>query len=480
MSELSYLDLLREISEKGTDEGNRTGIPAKVLTGTTVFADLQQGFPLFTTKKMHFKALAHELLWFLSGDTNVRYLQDAGVRIWNEWVDTNGNLGPIYGHQWRNFGGPIDNVWQPPPVLPRSVAPNYLDVGEGVQPSDIHDLTYAVWTGLLERCYNKRNDRYVMSGLRGDHVCNRWLQYSNFRRDAPLLPGWPANLTSDTRMVLDKDILGSGFSYDPESCCWIVSYKHQAPIRPKPTHVFRLYHINGTRRATTSLEDFSHEYQINLSSLRALINDNSARVAGWSLLAVTPVHQGVDQIYELIQNLRTDPDSRRMVVTAWNPKEVGMTGLPCCHVMFQCLTRTATEEQQQKWRLKKAEESDFDEVNRPTAVNAPKRVLDMVVTQRSADMFLGVPFNLASYALLTEMLAQVTYMIPGRVRINFGSSHNYTTHLQQIEVQLRRTPHKAPSLYLNPKIEEIGGFTFEDIEVRNYTNHPTLPAPVAV
>ena len=261
-----YLDLMRLVLETGTDKADRTGVGTLSVFGHQMRFDLAAGFPLLTTKRLHLKSIIHELLWILSGDTNVRYLQDNGVRIWNEWADENGDLGPVYGAQWRS---------------------------------------------------------------------------------------WP-----------------------------------------------------GSDGAT------------------------------------------VDQISDLVRDIRTNPDSRRMMVTAWNPGDLDRMALPPCHCLFQFYVAEGK--------------------------------LSCQLYQRSADVFLGVPFNIASYALLTLMIARVTGLKPGEFIHTLGDAHLYRNHLDQAGLQLERTPCALSEMRIDPTVNDIHGFTYEHFSLTGYDPYPHIPAQVAV
>ncbi|WP_372836375.1 thymidylate synthase [Puniceibacterium confluentis] len=274
-----YHDALRTVLELGEESSDRTG------TGTTSYFGLQSryrltdGFPLVTTKRLHLRSIIHELLWFLSGDTNIRYLQDNGVTIWDEWADENGDLGPVYGQQWRAF-----------PAL---------------------------------------------------------------------------DPTGETR--------------------------DGAPLYRK---------------------------------------------------------RGVDQITQLIDTIRTSPDSRRLMVSAWNPGELSRMALPPCHALWQ--------------------------------VRVLNGRLHLQLYQRSADMFLGVPFNIASYALLQVMLAHVTGHEPGDFIHSLGDAHIYSNHMEQVKLQLSRTPKPLPALRITRDVTSIFDFRYEDFEITGYDPDPAIRAPVAV
>ncbi|KMK93538.1 thymidylate synthase [Rossellomorea marisflavi] len=261
-----YLDLCRHVLDNGTEKGDRTGTGTISTFGYQMRFDLQEGFPLVTTKKLHVKSIIHELLWFLNGDTNVKYLQDNGVRIWNEWADENGELGPVYGHQWRS---------------------------------------------------------------------------------------WPGK--------------------DGET---------------------------------------------------------------------------IDQIKNLITTIKNNPDSRRMIVSAWNVADVDSMALPPCHCLFQFYISDGK--------------------------------LSCQLYQRSADVFLGVPFNIASYALLTMMVAQVCDLEPGEFVHTFGDVHIYQNHVEQVNLQLTREPRPLPKLEINPDVKDIFGFRFEDFTLSGYDPHPHIKGVVSV
>ncbi|WP_193182085.1 thymidylate synthase [Nisaea sediminum] len=261
-----YLDLMAKVLEEGTDKTDRTGTGTRSIFGHQMRFDLSAGFPVLTTKKLHLKSIIHELLWFLAGDTNIAYLQQNGVRIWNEWADENGDLGPVYGHQWRS---------------------------------------------------------------------------------------WP-----------DRD--------------------------------------GGT----------------------------------------------IDQIRNLLDDIRDRPDSRRLIVTAWNPADVPKMALPPCHCLFQFYVADGE--------------------------------LSCQLYQRSADIFLGVPFNIASYALLTMMVAQVTGLKPGEFIHSFGDAHLYKNHFDQAREQLQRIPGRLPTMRINPEVTDLFAFRFEDFELLDYEAAPHIAAPVAV
>ncbi|HYD89370.1 MAG TPA: thymidylate synthase [Vitreimonas sp.] len=265
-ADIAYLGLLDDILQNGVDRGDRTGTGTRGVFGRQLRFDLSQGFPLLTTKKLHLKSIILELLWFLRGDSNVRWLQEQGVTIWDEWANEEGELGPVYGKQWRS--------WE----------------------------------------------------------------------------------SKDGRVI--------------------------------------------------------------------------------------------DQIANVVQSIKTNPNSRRHIVSAWNPAEVDQMALPPCHCLFQFFV---------------ADDK-----------------LSCQLYQRSADVFLGVPFNIASYALLTQMMAQVTGLQPGDFVHTFGDAHLYHNHFDQARLQLTRTPYAPPQMLINPERKDIFAFEYGDFTLQNYVAHPTIRAPIAV
>ena len=261
-----YLALMRHVRDHGTLKEDRTGTGTRSVFGYQMRFDLTDGFPLVTTKKLHLRSIIYELLWFLRGDTNTAYLKQNGVSIWDEWADENGNLGPVYGAQWRSWPGADGN--------------------------------------------------------------------------------------------------------------------------------------------------------------------------------------GIDQLSQLLDQIRRNPDSRRLLVSAWNPALIERMALPPCHCLFQFYVADGR--------------------------------LSCQLYQRSADVFLGVPFNIASYALLTLMVAQVSGLKPGEFIHTFGDAHLYSNHLEQVETQLERAPFPLPKMVLNPGVRSLFDFRFEDFELRDYNYHPHIKAPVAV
>lgn len=348
----TYLDLMRYVRDNGTLKTDRTGTGTLSVFGYQMRFDLQAGFPLVTTKKIHLKSVIHELLWFLAGDTNIRYLQKNGVKIWDDWADVNGDLGPIYGGQWR--------TWQD--------------------------------TKLVSKFFEKANlDTLIAAG-----------------------------------------------------------YKQRATFMEEIS-----------RCGTTCLDE------------------------------MVVMEKRIDQIADALALIKHNPDSRRIMVSAWNVADIPKMRLPPCHALFQFYVSDMTENERVNYMLSNKEltkKSDMALGKNMTrdgmiaqldAIGVPRKKLSCQLYQRSADIFLGIPFNIASYALLTHMLAQQADMAVGDFIWTGGDCHLYTNHIEQVDLQLLREPHPLPKLQLN-KAASIFDYKFEDFEIVGYDHHPSIKALVAV
>ncbi len=330
-----YINLLQTILNEGTIKKDRTGTGTKSIFASDISHDMSKGFPLLTTKKLHFKSIVHELIWFLKGETNIQYLKDNGVTIWNEWADENGELGPIYGKQWTDWNG-------------------------------------------------------------------------------------------HTRLEED-------------------------------------YSLNTVRTS------FSGEY-----------------VGGKSGPLVERKYKGINQIQYIIDQLKTNPDNRRLLVSAWNVDEIDKMKLPPCHYSFQFYTR----EMDLNERIKEYSNSlnkhisyfaDFTESNLDD-LQFPKRKISILWNQRSVDTFLGLPYNIASYSLLLSMIGHCVNMIPEKVKGNLGDTHLYLNHIDQAKEQINRDCYKypLPTIKFNTEEKDIFKIKYEDIELIEYNAFPNIKAPIAV
>ena len=440
-ADYEYLDALDYVMQRGEERIDRTGIGTRSIFGLNLSFDNRDTFPILTTKRVHFKSVVGELLWFLSGSTNNNDLVDKyGVTIWNEWADDNGNLGPIYSHQWRNFGAIPKALTQPRPQVKQSYA-GYV-AGE----SEVLDMLFSTWKPLMQRCYRKTNSNYSYYGGRGVYVCDEWHNFMTFAEDVQSLDGWEHKLNDRAGFQLDKDIKGNGFVYSPEVCSW-VSKSQNMRARNQKTYLLSS-NVDGEVIRVADPTAFREAHGIRQGNFDSMLRGERKSAGGWSLLQVDDPFVGVDQMQNLIDGIKADPYSRRHIVNAWNVGQIDQMALPPCHTMFQCYVHT-------------------------------DGTLDLQLYQRSSDMFLGLPFNIAQYALLQRIIADITGYRAGKLHITIGDAHIYSNHFEQVQEQLARVPKSAPTLMM----DELVGLDYispEAFRLIGYGPHPTIKAPVAV
>lgn len=587
-----YLRLAGYVLEKGVQKGDRTGTGTISTFAQQMRFDLSGGsIPLLTTKKMHTKSIIHELLWFLAGDTNIKYLNDNGVRIWNEWADENGELGPMYGGMWRSF--PPPNYYMP--VKRRSVSDDtkiktwnssatpsnnytngkfngnhftnhqgldYVVLGVDGKISNGKDInkqvnTYAVkftktnwvkhkvstrqvskgnfsdqslpslygvgilgdyqkkkestlnkqlrrtWENMISRCYNSNDVAYHNYGGRGVIVCERWKVLSDFLTDIATLPNWLVR-KKDSSYVLDKDYYGDNRIYHPEACVWITKiHNNQYQRRSIPiilSNKGNMLYFPSAKSAGRYVG------RSETSILRRLRNQLNTPINGYVVSKFTNPNYiirfptNVDQICTVIDQLRHNPDDRRIVVSAWHPALVpisnttpnenvslGYQCLPPCHAFFQFWSHELSLEARTSWfsdnvhgTTREDTESDEEIHAYYDKYNVPRRALSCHLYQRSCDVGLGVPFNVAQYSILTHMIAQVTNHVAAEFVWTGGDAHIYNNHVDHLDGQLQLTPFASPTLLLNSEVKEIEDFTFDDFKVIDYVSHPTIKMSVSV
>lgn len=495
-----YLAILRELVNEGVPKGDRTKTGMRELFGSPQMVfDLNTGrFPLLTTKKMFLKGIIHELLWFLKGDTNIKYLQDHGVHIWDAWSGPRGNLGPVYGAQWRRW----EHIsWEPARhFVPPEFSTTFGKVaGVGVEGGGrkANPELYSTWAGMLYRCYDEKRPEYAYYGAQGVHVHERWHNFCNFVEDAVKLEGWLLKKTFWDKYSLDKDRKNSN-RYGPDTCVW-ASVEEQR-INTSRAQAVRCLTPEGDSHITMNLAGFCQDMGLDRSTVTKVLKHSRGSHKGWHFEVVTPQNQElaprvrlVDQIAELISLIQHKPESRRQVVSAWNPVEVPLQALPPCHTLWQTAVSPLSFERRVVWakslgftepqaRYANREEKDRTLTALLDHEGYPTHELHLKLYQRSADWFLGVPFNIASYALLTMMIAKVCGLAPGKFIHTFGSAHLYENHIEQAKTQLARTPFEAPRMKIRGEGSslEIDGFKFEDFELLDYEHHPKISAPIAV
>lgn len=448
-----YLDLLDEILTRGVKRADRTGVGTLSLFGYQMRFDLSQGFPLLTTKKLHLPSIINELLWFLHGETNNRWLESRGVTIWREWAREDGALGPIYGKQWRRWEQiewVVPAVFPSPPITLRDGL--VAGVGYGVQRRDESEWTrhlYDVWSRMLHRCYDPSWPDYPAYGGRGVFVEERWHDFNNFLADAPRLPNGLLKREFPDEYDLDVEYYATN-KYGPQTCLWLSTQERVLNAGP----VILAESPWGDRIVTLNLAGLCQDYGLDQQAVEGCLRGENEAPQGWRFTSVEapsglrPRLRIRDQIKEAVALVKHAPTSRRIIVSAWNVSELERMSLPPCHLLFQfyvCEGRLSCQ-----------------------------------VYQRSADVFLGVPFNIASYALLTMMMAQVCHAQPGELIHTLGDAHLYLNHLDQARVQLRRQPRPLPRMMLNPEVRSLDDFRLEDFTLIGYDPHPPIKAPVAV
>ena len=380
-----YFRIVNDILTNGRLKKNRTGVDTIGIFGAQAKYNVDlNAFPLLTTKKVHWPAIVHELLWFISGDTNIKYLVDNNVRIWNEWA--------YKKYQETCISKIPDNELES------------LSVLSGMSLSDVDHLPMDVF---IERIKNDVEFATKWGELGEGTYGGMWRAFPYFDNSDPMCHN---QKTSDPTAPLD------------------VHYETSSGYACEVGHV--------------------------------------------------------DQLQKVINKLKTNPDDRRMIVSAWHPYWVDHCALPPCHCLFHFHTEELTYDE--RFQLYRDNGGDLIAEPESTMVelfdvsNTPTRRLNCLLYQRSNDFFLGVPFNIASYSLLTAMIAHVSNMVPGTFTHSHGDAHIYVNHLDQIKLQMSREPKALPSLWLNPDVKSLFDFKYDDIKLLNYDPHPAIKAEVAV
>jgi thymidylate synthase len=461
-----YLDLLRDVMDNGMDGKDRTGTGTRSVFGRQLRFDLAKGFPLVTTKKTSFKNIAHELLWILSGDTNVKYLQDNGVTIWNDWRQP-----------W-----PTEREMVKVPVKlypPAEYKGDFRYTGLRAKEGSEEEKLAKSWYKMMNRCYSPDAHNWRFYGGKGVTVNPRWHNPNNFIHDVKEIPHWKYKQADWNNFELDKDYYASN-QYGPDTCIWIqtgenVRSKVIRIVTPEGEEIL----VNGYTEASvysgfsrTSLHRFINEGLPSLLKAnnkkikewvfeeapetessgfvyrRALVDEGSlGRVYGAQLRDWKGEGGSVDQLARLVKGIKDKPYDRGHIVTMWNPAELHLMALRPCHCFFQC--------------------------------NVRGRFLDLQLYIRSNDLFLGAPYNIASYALLLSMLAQQTKLEPGELVYTIGDAHIYLNHLDQVREQLTRLPLALPALCLD-KADSITSYGIGHMRLEGYDPWPAIKGEVSV
>ena len=471
----TYLDMLKFVMENGEEKTDRTGVGTVSVFGYQARFRLSDGFPLLTTKKVHWKWVVEELLWFIRGETNIASLKRRGVGIWDEWITPVHDFGPPQSRRpvlWMRrarFDGEMAS---------RSEISEAISGPAHSPPADAETAGLrVVWLKMLKSCH--AHAAAVASGRSG--LCRRWLDFAAFVSDARALPNWSYWRNAPESYVLSSVYMGAGV-FSPQTALWLhveekefCDHDDEAFVATSPGgNVYTaLSHAHGSCLLNLPERTIAAVLSADRDKASLLAENN---LSGWkfrplgrryeevlryarSYGELGPVYGQqwrhwvgadgvvVDQLAEVIRLLRTQPDSRRIVLSAWNVAELPKMALTPCHALVQF------------------------------GVSSGK--LHCHLYQRSADLFLGVPFNIASYSLLTMMLAMVTGLQPGDFVHSFGDLHIYRNHFNQVHEQLSREPRALPRVALRER-KEINDFTASDCVLMDYDPHPTISAPVAV
>ena len=519
-----YLELLQNILDNGREkESGRANMPNTIglSRGTILMENVEENFPLLTTKKMFWKGIVHELLWFLRGETNIKYLVDNNVNIWNKdayrwfkqrlWLLPNvdditmdefiqkvkeerveekfhykyGDLGPVYGHSWRNFNGKVDyyHVGKKPKIdVSNHKTFGFGDKGEtkGVK----HHPLFQTWRNMISRCYNYNDPSFHKYGGKGVYVSDDWLFFDRFKEDVKTLLNYDLKEKNPNDYQLDKDFLGEKY-YSKETCVWL-NKKENGTLHSKNI----LYTIsNGDETITTdNIEGTAKKFNIEPTNLNRVCNGKRKTAGGWFLINKVDNNKGVDQIKEIFEKLKNNPYGRYKILDGWNPLQRKNSALPPCHLLYQFIVRPMTidERLQYKENLHKGKNPGF-ELGRSDEYyisycdnwNIPKYYLDLNMYQRSCDTFLGVPFNLASMSLLLLIMAKAVGMVAGDAFWIGGDTHLYIDHIPQVKEQLSRNPLQLPKIKINKELntfENIMELTIDDFELVDYNSHGKIKA----
>jgi thymidylate synthase len=474
MSEAQYLALLNQVMTEGEDREDRTGVGTRSIFGAQLRFDLRKGFPALTTKRLYWHGVVTELLWFLSGSVRVSNLRDNKVRFWNEWEREDGTIGEGYGRQFTNieyYKEVTPRIFQKPTEL----APGYGKrpgrtvcgvgfYGDADKKAPHYQMLVNVWRDMMKRCYSEGSRSYPGYGAKGVHISERWHNFENFYKDAQKLPGWPSKLARPNEYEIDKDILAASNCYHRETCKW--ASKEEQAANLSNSKYFTAVDVTGSTHHFESIGAMRRLHGVNLSAVHRCLNGELLTHHGWHDFKYKDqpahgkklVYRVVNQMKDLVDGIKYDPKSRRHIVSLWNAHDIQDMELPCCHGnMIQFYVSGDGH-------------------------------LDCQMYQRSGDLFLGVPVNIASYALLMHILAHLTELTPRYFIHTMGDAHIYKNHFDQVRTQFDREPRKLPTLAFSPRAESgktiddfvLGQVESEDFILHDYNPHPTIKAEVAV
>lgn len=462
----AYEDLLADVLEKGIAKGDRTGTGTISVFGRQIRYNLEEGFPLITSKRVHYTGAVHELLWFLSGSTKTSDLNETVQKWWNPWTPESGDLGPVYGEQFRRsrWWAEVSPELFDPPVLRirRDLFSGVGDLGEARlktgpggpgEPKHITMLK-STWRDVIRRCYDPRCKAYQSYGAKGVHMAEEWLHFPTFAADAMTLPGWLLKLEHPEDYSLDKDILKASNRYSKATCMW--ASRAEQGWNTSTNTPFNATSPDGEVVSFPSLGEMHRNYGVNISAVHRCLAGELTKHHGWTNFEYVRGASGrvlrfreLDQLRLLRASIKHEPHSRRHVINLWHSPAMQHAALPCCHgSVIQCF------------------------------VNSGK--LSLLVYQRSADLFIGVPVNLASYATLTHLLAKDCGLGVGELIWSGGDCHIYANHVEQVKEQLSRERRPLPFMVILDRGQDIFSTLPGDFQLEGYNPHPAIKGEVAV
>lgn len=455
-----YLQLAQHVMFNGAEKSDRTGTGTRSVFGHQMRFNLAEGFPLLTTKRMFTRGMIEELLWFISGSTDVKTLQEKGVHFWDSWVYPDGTIGHGYGKQLRSKE---HLAYVKPRIysahMPLESRDDRTVFGVGYYGNEDKDdphrqVLVNTWREMLRRCYHDASATYKGYGGNGVGVCARWHSFANFQQDAKRIPGWFLKLEHPESYSLDKDVLWASNIYSDETCMW--ASEREQNLNKSNTAPFFATDPDGRRVLIGSIGEGNRIHGLNMSAVHRCLEGKLHSHHGWTEFCRVSSSDGevvrfreIDQLKSLIAGIKHNPDSRRHMISLWDAGDADRTTLPPCHGSV----------------------IQFD-------VNNGK--LSCQMYQRSADVFLGVPVNIASYALLTHMVAQQCGLEVGDFIWTGGDCHIYKNHLEQVSLQLTRAPRSLPLLCFARRPESIFDYKPEDILLAGYDPEPAIKGAVAV
>jgi thymidylate synthase len=346
-----------------------------------------------------------------------------------------------------------------------------------------------IWNGMISRCYNPSNDNYMYYGGKGVYVENRWLCFEYFLSDVDKIKNWENKVSNWDEYELDKDVYGDGFKYSLETCCWLSKSDNLKKSKEKFNYIVS----NGVDEYEfINHVDFMNNFKINnQGNFASMLRGDRPNCEGWYLIIKNKLSDGVDQIQELINTLKTNPDSRRMLVTAWNPTQLHDLCLPACHYGFQVYTRELSLEERKQIFEDRGYVCDVwpfngDWCGEYDGFGIPTRAISLMFNMRSNDVPLGLPFNISSYGLLLEIIGKMVNMIPDELITNLGDAHIYKNQVDGVKEQLTRKPFELPKLVISDQInfngsvdEFLNSCLITDFIIENYQSHPTIKMPLS-